>query len=146
MSNQIIDQPQCPALELLRLAGRSAVPAPRVELAAVEAGSKKPLAGIVSGLAGRSVNLVLVENDGSVDNLPYKASPDGDSAQFTVGFDPEPDDVGHALGLLVIVSDKPIPALHATDLGKADELLPKLTGIWAEVGGSADAQFARMIK
>ena len=51
-----------------------------------------------------------------------------------------------ALGLLVIVSDKPIPALNATALGKANELLPKLTGVWAEVGGSADAQFARMIK
>jgi serine/threonine-protein kinase len=143
---QTIDGAECPALELLRASADSAVPAPRIELADVEVGSGKPLAGSVTGLAGRHLTLVAVTNDGSAHLIRDNVAADGASAQFSVKFTNDAEDVGHTLALLAIVSDKPLSALNEPRLGKADGLVPKLMDEWAQMGAAADAQFARLTK
>jgi hypothetical protein len=146
LTQQLIDGPECAVLDILRLAATGAVPPPRVELKSTEVGRGRPLAGTVSGLAGRVLKLIAVEDDGSADLIGDTIASGGGSAEFSVDLTVDAEDVGHTLAVLAIVSDKPFSALNQTRLGKANELMPKLIVEWADIGASADARFAKLVK
>ena len=64
---------QCPALDLVRLAAPAGQKPPRLMLKNYEVGPGHPLMGMISGLEGRRLYLVLVDNDGVVHRLETKA-------------------------------------------------------------------------
>jgi eukaryotic-like serine/threonine-protein kinase len=110
---------QCPALDLVRLAGPGRPPLPRLTLKNYEVGPGQPLLGTISNLKGRRLYLVLVDNDGLAHRLEAKADASGDSATFSVPLTADASSVGPMQMLLAIVSDKPIPAfdsLHSANL------------------------------
>lgn len=143
---QTIDPSECPALELLRAAADSTIAAPRIELTNPNVGSGKPLAGQITGLAGRHLTLVIMANDGSAHALPTAASTDGKSAQFSVKFTNDAEDIGHSLAVVAIVSDRPLSSLSEPRLGKASELVSKLVDEWVKGGAAADVQFAKLTR
>jgi hypothetical protein len=145
-SATLIDEAECPALELLRLARTSAAIPPRIELTSREVGPAKPLAGIVSALAGRTLKLVGVHYSGAAFAIRVSTPPNGDSVQFSERLRGtlDPGDLGREVAVLAIVSDRPFAALGESRLGRIDELVPKLIAEWAAAGGSADAQFATL--
>ena len=60
---------QCPALDLVRLPRRLGRQPPRLTLKNYEVGPGQPLMGTISGLEGRRLYLILVDNDGVVHRL-----------------------------------------------------------------------------
>ena len=147
MNWQSVDGPQCPTLELLRLAGDSPYRAPRLAMSA-EVGPGKPLEGVVSGIAGRKLSLFVIKyDDGGAFPIPYNLDPSGDTARFNRKFaSVDPEDVGHAFAVVAVASDVPIPLLLEKRLGPANELVPRLMREWAASGASADAAFARLAR
>jgi serine/threonine-protein kinase len=141
LHSQAIDRPECPTLDLLRLAAMSGFAPPRVEMDSMSVGGGKALAGKVSGLEGRRLVLLLIDNDGFAHVIPHDSAADGRSAQFSDPIKFDEEDIGHTLAVLAIVSDKPFAALSAPRLGRANALLPKLFGEWAGSAAAADVQF-----
>jgi Protein kinase domain len=107
----LISEKECQALDLIRLSAVGASP-PRIELAQYDIGRGKPLAGTISHLGGRSLYLVLVDNDGVIHRLDVKTQQGGDAATFSVQAAPRADSIGPMQILLAVVSDKPISALE----------------------------------
>ena len=144
MFQQAIDRAECPTLQLLKVAqldGGAA--APRIALESRTVGPSAPLAGRISGLAGRTLKLLVVKNDGATMVMP--ATPAGaDVATFRQAFTGiGPEDVGHTLAVIAIVSDKPLNALAELAAPRARGRRPrKPTDWWANCwrGGRRPAE------
>ena len=128
---------QCPALDLVRLAAPAGQQPPRLTLKNYEVGPGQPLLGTISGLEGRRLYLILVDNDGLVHRLETKVDASGDSATFSVPLTADANSVGPMQMLLAVVSDKPIPdldTLHSANLKLiASRLVDDVRGASASV-------------
>jgi serine/threonine-protein kinase len=113
LSLRLITPSECPALDLIRLGAAASASAPRIELANYSVGKGKPLTGTVANLAGRSLVLMLVGDDGAAYRLEAKPIPGRDAASFDVPLTPDASSIGPMQILLAIVSAKPIPALES---------------------------------
>ena len=146
LASRPIDEAECAALDLLRLASRGIAAAPRIELTARDVGPGRPLAGVVTGLAGRNLKLLGIHYRGNVFAIPAVVAPGGDSATFSEKLRGtlDAEDVGRKIAVLAVVSDRPIAVLGEGRLGKIAELAPKLVDAWSAAAASADAQFATL--
>jgi hypothetical protein len=144
LTSQSIDEAECAALDLLRLPPGGA--APRIELTSREVGPARPLAGLVTGLAGRNLKVLGIHYKGNAFAIPTVIAPGGDSATFSEKLRGtlDPEDVGRKIAVLAIISDRPIAALGERRLGKIAELAPKLIDEWSAAGASVDGQFATL--
>jgi eukaryotic-like serine/threonine-protein kinase len=107
----LINLKQCAVLDLIRLGGAERASGPRIELGNDDVGRGKPLTGRVMNLAGRSLYLILVDNEGLAYRLDVKNQPRGDAAAFNIPLTPDAGSAGADQVLLAIVSDAPIAVL-----------------------------------
>jgi serine/threonine-protein kinase len=113
---------QCPVVAFLgRLRARAAI-APHLDLASATLKSGQALAGTVTELDGRQVDLLLIADDGSVRSVPAIGE---DKLTFSLHPGAELA-YGKSQFLLAVASNKPLAALHAAKLANADKLFPQL--------------------
>lgn len=79
-----VTQAQCPAIRFLSQLGGNPARAPRINLAAVEVRSGDVLNGTIENFANRVVELLLVGDNGAVQNLSYLLKPGTDSLSFAM--------------------------------------------------------------
>jgi serine/threonine-protein kinase len=132
---------QCPALDLVRLAAPAGQKPPRLMLKNYEVGPGHPLMGMISGLEGRRLYLILVDNDGVVHRLETKAGATGDSATFSVPLIADTNSVGPMQMLLAVVSDKPIPDLDTLHSANLKLIASRLVDDVRGASGSVEADY-----
>ena len=139
---------QCPGLQLLKTspaASPAAAAEPRLELAHFEIGGPQPLAGTVTGIAGRRLALIVIGEDGAVHRIPGKGTPGADIAAFSVPLgQADAASIGPLQLLVAIASDKPLAALEAFKAGTIGELAPKLIAEWERAGAAAQMEFFKL--
>ncbi len=141
---RLIAAAECPALEVIRL-GASNGAAPRIELVSYDVGRGKPLSGTVTGLAGRRLALILVDNDGVAHRLETKALPGGDSATFSVPLVADASSIGPLQIVVAIASAKPIGALEGVRSAALKDIAPKLVGEAGADAASVEAEFFKLV-
>jgi serine/threonine protein kinase len=132
---------QCPALDLVRLAAPAGQKPPRLMLKNYEVGPGRPLMGMISGLEGRRLYLILIDNDGVVHRLETKAGAAGDSATFSVPLIADANSVGPMQMLLAVVSDKPIPDLDTLHSANLKLIASRLVDDVRGASGSVEADY-----
>ena len=133
----LVTQEQCPAAELLKQAPASAAEPPRLTLDSTEVGKGRPLAGAITPLAGRSLLLLAIVDDGRAVKLRVQAAPGGEAASFSLPLSGDADSLGKPEVLLAIASDRPLAGLDTFRSGPSADVLSKIGAQWREAGGSA---------
>jgi serine/threonine-protein kinase len=136
---------QCPALDLIRLAPSDGRQPPRLRLQNYEVGQGQPLLGTISGLQGRRLYLILVDNDGLVHRLETKADPSGDSATFSVPLTADASSIGPMQMLLAIASYKPIPALDTLHSANLKLIGSRLVDDARRASASVEADYFKFV-
>lgn len=143
---RLIGSAECPAVDLIRASGLDRAGGPKIDLEGYDVGRGKPLAGTVSNLMGRHLDLLLVSSDGNVHRLDSRAQPGGGSATFTVPITPDAASIGVLQLLLAIVSPKPVRALEEFKAGAAADILPRLRNDLPREAGELDVEFFKMVE
>ena len=141
---RLIAAPECPALDLIRLGSTNGAAAPRIELANYDVGRGKPLAGTVSGLAGRHLVLLLVDNDGIAHRLETKPAAGGDSATFNVPLVADAASIGPLQMVIAVVSSKPIVALETLRSAPLKDIAPRLVSEAPAASAAVEADFFKL--
>ncbi len=110
---RVVTEAQCPAITFLsRLRGERAR-APRLEIDNIHLRSGDYLSGNVSGFGGRNIELFLVSDGGTVQNVTNLLKPGTDAKTFDIGMSRKEGPAGEQPQLLIAVaSPRPIPALR----------------------------------
>jgi serine/threonine protein kinase len=140
---RLIGAAECPAVDLIRAGGSEP---PKIDLAGYDVGRGKPLAGTVSNLAGRRLDLLLVANDGKVYRLDSRIQPGGASATFSMSLTPDAASLNVLQMVLAVVSPRPLSALEGFKAAPAAEILPRLRTELAAVDGALEVEFFKLVK
>ncbi len=136
---------QCPVVDLLKLSADGSATAPHIELSSPIVGPGNPLAGRVTGLAHRPLQMVVLLDDGGVFLLPSAAASDGASASFDTPASADANSAGKPQVLVAVVSDAPLTAFQRP-AAKADGLVQALRGEWKGAGAAADAAYFELTR
>jgi hypothetical protein len=140
-----IAAPQCPIVALIKASDGAHEP-PTIALDSADVGAGRPLAGRVSGLAGRRLVLVVVDNDGDAVVLPSKMDADGGGASFKMALTGTADSIGPLQILAAIVSDNPLAVFDRFRSGTASDLAPRLQAEWARAGAIAEFAYFKLTR
>ena len=88
---RIVTPPQCPAITFLNKVRGDAARAPKISLASVKIRPNETLSGNIENFANRVVELLLVSENGRVQNLSYLLRPGTDSLSFSIEMKLEED-------------------------------------------------------
>ena len=136
---------QCPFVALIREPGGSGEP-PAIALNSGDVGSGRPLAGRVSGVAGRHLVLVVVDNDGDALALPNNIDPDGGGASFKISLTGTANSIGPLQLLAAIVSDSPLAVFDRFRSGTASDLASRLQAEWAKAGAVVEVAYFKLTR
>jgi serine/threonine protein kinase len=81
---RVVTPPQCPAITFLNKVRGEAARTPRISLGSVKIKPNETLAGNIENFANRVVELLLVSEDGQVQNLSYLLKPGTDALSFAI--------------------------------------------------------------
>jgi serine/threonine-protein kinase len=122
-----VTSPQCPAITLLGRLRDERARAPRLDLDKVALRSGETLSGTVERFGSRHVELLLVTDRGTVQNVSNLLKPGIDAKTFSIGLQQRPDATGSLPQLLVAVaSPRPLQILQSGQPTGADQLFPAL--------------------
>ncbi len=141
---RLIAPPQCPAINLIAAHGDRA--APTIKLAAYDVPRGKPLAGSIGALAGRSLDVLMISNDGLAYKIVSRALAGDQSAPFSVPITPDAGSLGALQILVAIASPKPLDALAAFRSGPSAEILPKVAAQLASADAALGVEYFRFLK
>jgi eukaryotic-like serine/threonine-protein kinase len=137
----LIKPKQCAALDLIRLGGPGRAAGPRLELGNDGVGRGKPLTGQVTNLVGRSLYLILVDDEGLAYRLDTKIQPGGDAATFNIPLTPNAGSAGSNQVLLAVVSDAPIAVLEKLHQAPLQSIAGRLVGEARRATASVEADY-----
>jgi serine/threonine-protein kinase len=81
---RLVTPPQCPAISFLNKLRGDVARAPRISLGSVKLRPGEPLAGSIENFANRVVELLLIPEDGEVQNLSYLLKAGTDALSFSI--------------------------------------------------------------
>jgi serine/threonine-protein kinase len=81
---RVVTPPQCPAITFLNKVRGEAARTPRISLGSVKIKPNETLAGNIENFANRVVELLLISEDGQVQNLSYLLRPGTDALSFAI--------------------------------------------------------------
>jgi len=142
---RIIAAAACPAIDLIRASGADRDHAPKIDLAGFDIGRGKPLAGAVSNLAGRHLDLMVITNDGLLHRLDTKPQPGGGSATFTQPLTADANSLAALQILIAIAAPKPPPSLDGFKHGAVKDIAPRLRADLADAPGAVEFEFFRLV-
>ncbi len=129
-----VTERQCPAITFLgRLrAQRSA--APQLDIGQTNLRSGQVLTGTVTGFGDRNLELVLVSDDGSVNNVTALAKATRDGKSFSLRMQLDNPTAAQPQILLAIVSARPLSALQSQQPADAAQVFPAALAEAARTG------------
>jgi hypothetical protein len=143
---RLIAPPQCPAVNLIAAARADRAAAPTIKLAAYDVPRGKPLAGSIGALAGRSLDVLMISNDGLAYKIVSRALAGDQSAPFSVPITPDAGSIGALQILVAIVSPKPLDALATFRSGPSAEILPKVAAQLGPADAALSVEYFRFLK
>jgi serine/threonine protein kinase len=120
-----ITQDQCPAVRFLSQLHGDQARAPRINLTATDVKNGETLSGTIENVAGGTVELLLITDNGQIKNLSSLLTPSLDSMSFSVGMQ-SGDSAARSQLLLALTSPQAIASLKQPQSGTADEFFGKL--------------------
>ena len=136
---------QCPIVALIKASAGAREP-PTIAFDSPDVGAGRPLAGRISGLSGRHLVLVVVDNDGDALALPSKIDPDGGGASFKMALTGTADSIGPLQILAAIVSDSPLSVFDRFRSGTASDLASRLQAEWAKAGAVVEVAYFKLTR
>ena len=140
---RMIAPQQCPAVALLKSDPVGAGD-PHLDLASLDISAGKSLAGEIRNLAGRTLTLLIVTNDGASVKIDAARQPGDDHATFSVPLTPDAKSVKTLQMLLAIVSSKPLKALEGFKAGSTADIIPKVEAEFGPANANVAAEFFRV--
>ena len=119
-----IAQPQCPALKFVNELHVDRARAPRINLDDVELKGGDVLSGTVENFSNRTIELLLITDNGQVQNLSSLLKPETDSMSFTIGLQGNQADGAPQL-LMAIASSRVLESLRRPQPMAADIFFPQ---------------------
>ena len=135
----------CPAIEMIRASRGDRSNAPKIDLAAFDIGKGKPLAGAVSNLAGRHLDLLVITNDGLLHRLDTKPQAGGGSATFNQPLSADANSLAALQILIAIAAPNPPPSLDGFKHGAVKDIMPRLRADLADPSGMVEFEFFRLV-
>jgi serine/threonine protein kinase len=104
---RLVTPPQCPAITFLNRLRGDGSRAPRIALGSVKLRPGETLAGNVENFANRVVELLLIGDDGQVQNMSYALKPGTDALSFSVDIPRSGDAAGLNVPQLIMAVTTP---------------------------------------
>ena len=134
-----VTQQQCPAITFLNRLRNDRAQAPRLDIDKATLHNGDTLTGMVDHFGDRNVDLILVSDGGTVQNLSQLLKPGTDAKTFKIGMQRNDSAAGGGAGrqpqlLLAIASASPLASLRSGHAVPAAELFPNLANEAAQSG------------
>lgn len=104
---RLVTLPQCPAITFLNKVRGDGARAPRISLGSVKIRPNETLTGNIENFANRVVELLLVSEDGQVQNISYYLKPGTDSLSFSIEMKRAEDSLGSSVPQLIMAVTTP---------------------------------------
>lgn len=116
---------QCPALKFVNELHVDHARAPRINLDTTELKSGDALSGTIENFSNKTIEFLLITDNGQVQNLSSLLKPGTDSMSFTIGLQRNQSDASPLQLLVAIASAKPLPSLQNRQPVAADIFFPQ---------------------
>lgn len=116
---------QCPALKFVNELHVDHARAPRINLDTTELKSGDALSGTIENFSNRTIEFLLITDNGQVQNLSPLLKPGTDSMSFTIGLQRNQSDTAPLQLLVAIASAHPLPSLQNRQPVAADIFFPQ---------------------
>lgn len=116
---------QCPALKFVNELHVDHARAPRINLDTTELKSGDALSGTIENVSNKTVEFLLITDNGQVQNLSPLLKPGTDSMSFTIGLQRNQSDATPLQLLVAIASAQPLPSLQNRQPVAADIFFPQ---------------------
>lgn len=116
---------QCPALKFVNELHVDHARAPRINLDTTELKSGDALSGTIENVSNKTVEFLLITDNGQVQNLSPLLKPGTDSMSFTIGLQRNQSDATPLQLLVAIASTQPLPSLQNRQPVAADIFFPQ---------------------
>lgn len=116
---------QCPALKFVNDLHAEHARAPRINLDTTELKSGDALSGTIENVSNKTVEFLLITDNGQVQNLSPLLKPGTDSMSFTIGLQRNQSDASPLQLLVAIASTQPLPFLQYRQPVAADIFFPQ---------------------
>jgi serine/threonine-protein kinase len=140
----LVSDQQCPVIQALRKLTPQPASRTVLQLNADRLPSGRSLEGSISGIDGRKVELLFIDNEGSVQNLRrfIKGADNDKTFRFRVDdaqqkLDPKKPNDFLPMLILAVASAQPIPSLASLEPAQLSDLLPKLIEDMAKADNAA---------
>jgi serine/threonine protein kinase len=143
---RLIGAAECPAVDLIRASGLDRSDAPKIDLNAFDVGRGRPLAGTISNVGGRRVDLLFIGSDGQAHRVDTRLQAGGASAAFSAPIVPDAAAVEALQMLVAVASPRPVQALEGFTGGPAAAILPRLRDELPASGGALEVEFFKLVK
>jgi len=142
-----IAQPQCPAIAFVNELHVDRTRAPRINLDSVELKGGDLLSGSVENFFNRTIELLLITDNGQVQNLSSLLKPGTDSMSFTIGLQRNRADAAPQL-LMAIASSRALASLRTPQPVAADGFFRQALeeAKVANIPVTATARFFKLVK
>jgi serine/threonine-protein kinase len=104
---RMVTPPQCPAITFLNRARGDGSRAPRIALGSVKLRPGETLAGNIENFANRVVELLLISDNGQVQNMSYALKPGTDALSFSIEVPRSDDSPGSNVPQLLMAVTTP---------------------------------------
>jgi len=119
-----VTEAQCPAITFLRRMHRGDARPPRLQIDSVRVENGETLTGTVEDIAGRNVELLLVSDGGTVQNVSNLLKPAIDAKAFNIGMRRAGLSGSQPQLLLAVATAQPLQALHPAGALDAARFFP----------------------
>jgi serine/threonine protein kinase len=104
---RLVTPPQCPAITFLNKVRGDAARTPRISLGSVKIHPNEAITGNIENFANRAVELLLISEDGQVQNLSYFLQPGTDALSFSVDMKRSEEGLGSNVPQLIMAVATP---------------------------------------
>jgi serine/threonine protein kinase len=118
---RLVAPPQCPAISFLNKLRGDVARAPRISLGSVKLRPGEPLAGSIENFANRVVELLLVPEDGEVQNLSYLLKPGTDALSFSIDMQGPKENLGSKILIMAVATPRVLDSLRQPRPTPADQ-------------------------
>jgi eukaryotic-like serine/threonine-protein kinase len=119
-----VTPPQCPALTFLGRLRHERARAPQLQIAQTSIRSGEALTGTIDAVGNNSVQLLLVSDEGTVQDISALLKPSGDTRTFNLRLQRTGAAGAQPQLLVAVLSGRPLATLQGAQATPADQLFP----------------------
>jgi serine/threonine-protein kinase len=104
---RLVTPPQCPAITFLNKVRGEAARTPRISLGSVKVRPNETISGNIENFSNRVVELLLISDDGQVQNMSYLLTPGTDALSFSIEMKRSEESLGANVPQLIMAVTTP---------------------------------------